>query len=437
MQRQHRNPRDKGVTMRFARSFLLPILVLSLSITALAQTIDPSEILKTADEMVKTVAGIRGLEPKKPIAKGIKSREDIAKFLNQRIQEEYGESGLDREGKLLKKLGLIPADMKYREFMLKLLGEQVEGFYDPEKKTFYLASWTPAAEQKPVMAHELNHALQDQYFNIGKIMKEDRALQNDDQALAHQAVWEGDSMAVMLMFLSRRTFDKLPDLKAVKDLMLNMSSQLEVFASAPKYIQETLLFSYSYGTSFLQKVWAANPAWQSINAIYSDMPASTEQIMHPEKYLDRDNPKPVQGDNFVAKLGKDWKVVYKNVLGEFTLNLLLNEKFTDQRARRSVLGWGGDQVLLLENKNGDCAAYVGTIWDSMNEADVFFQAMEDWFQQSYPQARKLNESSTGFSLVQDGEYHSLLRDGTSVHFIVGLSEKDGMKLIEGNSNERP
>jgi hypothetical protein len=414
--------------MRFGRSCLLLILVISLNITALAQTIDPSELLKTADEMVQTVAKIRGLKPKDKILKGVKSREEISSYLNQSIQKEYSRDEIQQEGKMLKTLGLIPSDMNYGEFILKLLGEQAEAFYDSEKKTFIMASWTPADEQKPVMAHELTHALQDQYFNIYKIKKEDLALRNDDQSLAHTAVMEGDAMAVMIMFLSKRSFDQLPDLSVVKDLMLSMQSQFEVLGSAPKYIQENLLFPYGSGTTFLQKVWAKNPSWQSIDAIYADLPASTEQIMHPEKYFSRDNPKPVQEENLLAKLGDGWKVVYKNVMGELSLGLLLNLRFTDQRSRRSVLGWGGDQAMLLENKEGKNAVFVNTIWDSMDEADIFFLAMQDWFQQSYPKARKLNESTTGFSLVQDGEFYRLQRDGTSIRFIIGLPEPDGLKL---------
>jgi hypothetical protein len=65
----------------------------------------------------------------------------------------------------------------------------------------------------------------------------------------------------------------------------------------------------------------------------------------------------------------------------------------------------------------------------MNEADIFFLAMQDWFQQSYPKARRLNESTTGFSLVQDGEFYRLQRDGTSISFIMGLPEPDGLKLF--------
>jgi hypothetical protein len=425
--------------MKFGRWFFLLILIAGMSraTSALIQTADTSELLKTADEMIQTVARIRGLEPKSRILRGVKSREEISRFLNELIQKEYNPSELQKQGKMLQKLGLIPASMDFKDFLLKLLSEQAEGFYDPETKTLYIASWTPPDEQKPVMAHEITHALQDQYFDLGKTMKEDRALGNDDRALAHEAIREGDGMAVMLNYLlepAKRDFTKLPDLTTVMRAQMAVSqSRNAVFNSAPQYIQENLLFSYGYGAAFLQKIWAKDPSWKSIDKLYENMPSSTEQLLHPEKYFARDDPKPVQEEDIAAKLGNNWKVSYKNVLGEFSLGLLLNLRFTETRARRVVNGWGGDQVLLLENGEGKDAVFVNTIWDSAGEADVFFAAMQEWLKQTYPKATTNKESPTGFSLVQDGEFHSLQREGTSIRFIIGLPESDGLKLISGES----
>lgn len=279
------------------------ILVASLSRGALAlfQKIDSSELLKTADEMVLNTARLRGLEPKAPILKGVKTREEISKFLNQRVREDYDEGEIQLEGEMLRKLGLIPAAIDYKEISLKLLTEQIGGYYDPEKKTFFIAAWLSADEQKPVMVHELTHALQDQYFDTQSIIREDRKRDNDDRTLAHHAIFEGDAMAVMLNYLLepvKRNFATLPDLAFIMQAqMTTAQSQFEIFKSAPLFLQETLMFPYGYGAAFLQKVWAKNSSWEAVNKIYSDLPESTEQIIHPEKYLvDRDNPKPVSAE---------------------------------------------------------------------------------------------------------------------------------------------
>ena len=418
------------------RWFALLVLVLGLSkdtpaLLQLADTseraADTSELLKTADDLVQTVSKLRGLEPKSPILRGIKNRAEISQYLNERIQELYSEEELQAEGKMLRRLGLIPASIDYREFVLKLLTEQIGGYYDPDKKMLFIASWLSLEEQKPVMVHELTHALQDQYFDVNTILKEDQKLRNDDRALAHQAVLEGDGMVVMLQYLlepAKRHFSQLPDLAFIMQAqMASMQTQYTVFRDAPPYLQESLLFPYGYGAAFLQKAWAKDPSWQGVNKIYSDLPVSTEQIMHPEKYLAaRDNPVTVTEENFAVKLGKSWKVTYRNILGEFSLGLMLNLHLTEERSRRSAAGWGGDQVLLFESSEGKDAVLVSTVWDTADDAEKFYLAMQDWFQKGYPKAIKTDEPPGGFSLTQDGEFHSICRDGTRVRFLVGLPE---------------
>ena len=416
------------------RLILLSALIVGLSQGALAlfQEADTSDLLKTADEMVRTTARLRGLEPKTAISRGVKTRAEISQYINKRVQEDYSQRELLLEGKTLQKLGLIPASIDYKEFMLKLLTEQVGGFYDPDKKTFFIASWLPVEEQKMVMVHELTHALQDQYFDVNKILKADRRLNNDDRVLAHQAFLEGDAMAVMIEFLlepAKRHFAELPDLAFVMRLqMATAQEQFSVFKSAPPFLQETLLFPYGYGASFMQQAWKQNPSWQAINKIYLDLPDSTEQIMHPEKYHGvRDEPKPVNAEVFAAKLGRRWKAVYKNVMGEFSLGLLMSLHLTEERSRRAAAGWGGDQVLLLENEAGKNAVLISTLWDTAGDADKFYAAMNEWFRQRYPKAVRTNETPAGFSIAQDGEFSALRIEGSEVRCILGLPESDAPK----------
>ncbi len=390
-------------------------------------------LLETVDEMVEVTSRLRGLEPKAPILKGVKSRAEITQYLNERVQEDYDQQRLENEGKMLKKLGLIPTELDYLEFILKFLTEQVGGYYDPDKKTLYIASWVPVEEQKPIMVHELTHALQDQYFDIKGILEKHRGLKNDDCMLAHQALFEGDGMVLMLQYILeplKRHFSELPDLAFIMRTQLSITqSEFAVFSSAPAYAKEMLLFPYGYGASFLQQVWKQNPSWQSINDIYSDLPASTEQIMHPEKYFaDRDEPVPVEAKAHVEGLGEGWSVAYENVLGEFSLGLLLSLHLTGERARRSAAGWDGDQVLLLENEAGENAVLVSTVWDSEEDSKKFFTAMDEWFRQRYPDTLRSDASPTGFSIVKDGEFHTIQREETRVRFLIGLPETDRVKL---------
>jgi len=136
----------------------------------------------------------------------------------------------------------------------------------------------------------------------------------------------------------------------------------------------------------------------------------------------------VDAEALSAKLGSDWKIVYKNVLGEFSLGLMLNSYLSEERARRSAAGWGGDQVLLLENGAGKNAVLVNTVWDSGDEAAEFFQAMQMWLQQRYPNVPKSDETPAGFSLQQDKEIHSIRHEGANVRFILDLPAANAPQL---------
>jgi len=380
--------------------------------------------------LLDQVVNIRALKPKGPVERGVKSREEIAAYVDRRAREEFEEGEIIGEGKILKLFGLIPETMDYRDFALKLLTEQVGGYYDPDQKTLFIAGWLPGEQQRPVMVHELTHALQDQNFNLGEILKDDRQSDNSDRILAHHAVIEGDAMLVMLNYLLApmgRDFSQLANLASLTRTQLASSdSQYEIFGKAPMYLKETLLFPYGYGSAFLQKLWTQHRSWSAIDKLYSDLPTSSEQIMHPEKYLvERDNPKPIEVEDQAALLGPGWKLAYKNVLGEFSTALLLRLYLPEEQAMRAASGWGGDQAMLLEEGDGERAAvFAFSVWDTQEEADEFFQAMKVWLVHRYSDTGGASkDSGDELSLRLKGERHTLARHGNSVRLILGLPEE--------------
>ena len=275
------------------------------------------------------------------------------------------------------------------------------------------------------MVYELTHALQDQYFDRGNIIKAYYGRHNNDCILAHTALWEGDATAVMMEYHlepAKKHFADLPDLALVMKLQTSlMQEQFPVLKGAPSFMRDTLLFPTGYGAFFLQQVWKQNPSWQSINKIYSDLPASTEQIMHPEKYYaSRDEPRLINAEALTANLSKDWEIVYENVLGEYSLGLLLSLHLSEEHAMKAATGWGGDRVLLLENESGKDAVLIGATWDTVSDAEKFFSAMAEWFKRHYTDTERTEISPTGYSYSKDGEYGCLQRTGASVQFFIGL-----------------
>jgi hypothetical protein len=388
----------------------------------------PDKLLSVADGLIPILTKIRGLAPKAPIRKGIKSREEISQFIRQQVAGRYEKTELKNEGLLLQKLGLIPSGLDYTSFTLKLLTEQVGGYYDPEKKALFVAGWLSVDEQRPAMVHELMHALQDQYFDLNGMMQRDRKSHNNDMSSAHQAITEGEATAVMLDFMLEpvgRTYLDLPNMISfMRTQVAMMNDQFEVLKGAPDFIKESLVFPYSYGTAFMQQLRSHGEPWSAADKIYANMPASTEQIMHPEKYFgQRDEPKAVKVEDLTPLLGKNWKISYRNTLGEFFLYLLLKTQLPEDAAASAGKGWGGDQVVLLEESgSGRSAVIVESVWDDQESADRFYAAISSWIAKKYPQGRKIEEADHATGVISGGEYCSIRRRGSHVRLVAGLPE---------------
>lgn len=348
----------------------------------------PADLAKLADEVMADVSRIRELEIKAPVEKGIKNREEIRSYLMERIKEEYKPEEIELEGRVLKKLRLIPADMDMYEFIISLLTEQVAGYYDPKSNTFYIAEWLDPASQKPIMAHELTHALQDQHFDVEPFLQ--RIKGNDDAMLARTALLEGDAVAVMIDYMLKpmgMSFVNLPNVGQLTGMdQAFTSGEYKVFASAPLYFKETLVFPYTSGLAFLQAYRKQN-SWAQVRQVYEDLPKSTEQIMHPSKYMtSRDEPTTVAPEMPAALKAGSWKVSYENVLGEFSTLLLLKQFLPAAESEQAAAGWDGDLIQLLTNGEGREALWMRFVFDTDDDATEFFEAYRQLVGKKFPEA---------------------------------------------------
>ena len=338
-----------------------------------ARNASEERLFKSFEEVLEQVVSLRQLDLKRPVDRGIKTKDEIRGYLMGRLAETYHPEEIAQEAQVLKRLGLIPDDMVFGDFIVELMTEQVAGYYDPYAGTFYIADWIDPQIQRPVMAHELTHALQDQHYDLKPFLE--RIEGNDDRTLARSAVVEGDGLAVMLQYMLAPMgidFRTLPSLEQMSQQQSSlMESQFPVFAGAPPYLQESLLFPYTTGAAFLQG-YLKQRDWAELDSIYKDMPVSTEQILHPEKYFGtRDEPGQVP-DNEPVEGGQ---VVYRNVLGEFTLRMVLETQVEASAAATAAAGWDGDRIELIEH-DGVEILRLTTVWDTEEDASEFCEAYQ-------------------------------------------------------------
>src|SRR4051794_13972953 len=278
-------------------------------------------LLAAADEITRQVVALRGLSAPRPIAKGVLTRDEIGAKLKERIGKEYTPEEVRTEARVLKRLGLLPPDVDYEKLLLDLLMEQVAGFYDPFAGKLYIADWLPLEMQRPALAHEIEHALQDQHFDLKKFatpIKDD-----GDRQVAHSALVEGDGTAVMLEFQAQAMglpADQLPDLVAQigRQMLQGGMGTTPLFDKAPPFLKETLIFPYLGGLGFVESIRKTSP-WPKVDEVFKAPPESTEQILHPEKYP-KEHPVKVTAAP-LPSLGARGKELRRDVLGELELRI--------------------------------------------------------------------------------------------------------------------
>ncbi|HLG17939.1 MAG TPA: hypothetical protein VJH03_26085 [Blastocatellia bacterium] len=362
----------------FASAAIAVVLAIQ-SIGSIPNKNPDDRALAATDEVLASVSRLRGLAIKRPVKRGLKTRDEIEQAVVADLDEETTPEEFAATSKTLTVLGLIPADFALRDYMVKLFREQVAGFYEPKTQEFYLAAWIPVSEQRTVIAHELVHALQDQHFDLRRFEHWPRG--DSDAELAVHAMIEGDAMLVMLQYGAEMGGQQLDLTKigSLTQLMLaqsddNDAAQFPVLSKAPAVLSDNLQFPYVYGVGFVQEVLKAS-SWRGVNEGYQRLPASTEQIMHPSRFLNPDNPIRIEVPDLLPALGRDWQPSNLDVNGEFGCMVLLAEFIPRPRAVAAADGWGGDRYVLYENKRtGSLVLAQFTTWDSAADAKEFFDA---------------------------------------------------------------
>jgi hypothetical protein len=346
------------------------------------------QLLDQADGILAQIGRLRGLEPPSPLKKAIRPREAIVRRYLELLREQYPGPRLEAERKTLVKFALIPPDFPLERFLGDMAGEQVAAYYDHLSGEIVLADWLPAAIQAPVLTHELVHALQDRHLDLRKFLAPRPG--RSDFLMARHAILEGEATAVMADLLLQPMgvdITRLPDLGPLAEQAAGRDSP--VLSAAPKFLKAQLLFPYTAGTGFVVAFRKAHP-WPAFTQVYGDPPRSTEQILHPEKYVGRrDDPQVVLLPDVRGVLGPGWTLSLEDDAGEFAVRGVLERFLPEEEAQAAAEGWGGDQYHLYERpEDGGLALVFLTAWDTEAAARKFADAYARLIPRKYVAARE-------------------------------------------------
>jgi hypothetical protein len=326
---------------------------------------------------------------------------------------------------LLKVFGLAPVDYQYRQSLVNLLTEQVAGYYDPKAQQFYLADWIDLDGQKPVMAHELTHALQDQHFNLRRFEKWPKG--DSDAELAAHALIEGDATLAMMLYMKNNPMIALAYVRSLGGL----GNSSEQFKQAPRAIRESLMFPYEQGSMWAIKVYSRGD-WEAVSEAFKKLPQSTEQIIHPEKYFSYEPPVKVMVPELSKLLGAGWTRVDEDVNGEWGFYLILDQFLNDSAySKGAAAGWAGDRFSLYEEpKSGRLFVAQKTVWDSPIDAQEFFDAYAKRTVSRYSNAKQVADSSDQIAQweTSEGDVFMEIRD-LQVVILEGMPAKANKKEL--------
>jgi hypothetical protein len=349
------------------------LLFLAISATGAEQR-SANELCAQIPPIAQELQRISGMPLKHPVPCDYIDKQHIKEFLQKRVKDVAKPEELRAEELTLKMFGLVPPDFNLAENTVELLTEQAAAFYDYDKKKLFITDSTPGATQEPVLAHELAHAVADQNYNLGRFIKQGR--KSDDGSTARMAVMEGQATWLMSEFLARRMKKSLKDSPGMVAAMSSMSdnngSEFPVFDKSPLYLRQTLVFPYTKGMLFQHAVFERD-GQDGFSEVFLRPPASTQQILHPDKYFAR--VKPTEPALPQPKLGKGYKGLVGGSLGELDHQVMLEQYSGKEVADELSPHWRGCEFQLVENAKEKRVVLLYSVeWDTEDAAREYFSA---------------------------------------------------------------
>jgi hypothetical protein len=349
--------------------------------TTQEQKISPQEaekLFRSVDEILQFASRDTLFPLKHEVKRKLVTRDEVEAYVSKHTTEDQDAKRLRRSELVLKKFGLLPQEFDLGKFLVVLLKEQVAGYYDPKTKTVNLLDWLGTEQQKPVLAHELTHALQDQSFGLEKYMKPaDTDLQkkkeitaqdieNDEISTTREAVVEGQAMVVLVDYMLAPMGQSLKDspqvVQALKDGMLVGTADAVQFQNAPIYMKEALTFPYRYGIDFITELLTQGGKEKAFTALFQNPPRTTRQIMEPKTYLagERLERMPLPD---LGQILKDYERFDVGAVGEFDVAVLIDQYAGAEISNQLYPHWRGGYYYAVRPK-GDAAAPLALLYVS-------------------------------------------------------------------------
>ena len=357
---------------------------------------------------------------------------------------------------------------------------QAGAYYDTETAAFYVVrTKMPQQMLEGMVVHELQHALQDQLFDLDAMFEKAREHGNNDRESVVGFLIEGEATFLMTLHVLQRMGlqgeaaapllemqlgpvrkmhpDQMRAMQSAMDSGGDMKEAMDALEDLPYFIIRVFTDPYTWGAYAIYKVHAAK-GWKGVGDLFENPPASTEMVLHPEKLLEgNDPPVDVKAPAIAAALGKDWKRTFDDTMGEHgTLAMLdeyLYEKPEQEEDMFSALmnasatpgedaaaGWGGDRYSLFERMGGWTALAWHTTWDTPDDAEEFFEAFQKGVTKHFRRVSTFSPSERVFVNTVGSDYRTeriaVRLDGKDVAILIAPAFVAVEKAVEAIGESR-
>ncbi len=296
------------------------------------------ELFHSVDQIMDFASQDSGLKKKHEVKRQLTTRSEVEAYITKHFDEDKDTKKMERSEIVLKKFGLLDHDFHLQPFLVSLLREQIAGYYDNKTKTVNLLDWIGPDEQKPVLAHELTHALQDQHLDLEKwgdqameglshdVDTDNKHIAVDEADTARDAVAEGQAMAVFIDWGLKPkgvTIRTVPNIMAENADDPNASAaDSPVLARAPLVLQQQLLFPYQEGLNFEQVLLQDKGTETAFAGALDRPPSSSYEIMNPKAYEAGVKVPLLRMPDIHPLLDRDYDAYDIGVMGELDVRML-------------------------------------------------------------------------------------------------------------------
>lgn len=363
------------------------------------------ELFASVDSIMKFASDDTKLPIKSKVKRRLTSRDAVEKYLFDKMKNDKDSKRMQRSEIVLKKFGMLDEDFHLQPFLISLLKEQIAGYYDSKTKTVNLLDWIEPDSQKPVLAHELTHALQDQHVDLEKwedpssdeisrnVNEDNQHISTDEQGTAREAVLEGQAMAVLVDYSLKPNGQSIltnPEVIKQRADEQGADSDSPVLSRAPLVLEESLLFPYREGLKFEVDLLKDKGADAAFAGAIDRPPSTSLEVMDPKVYERQAKLPLLKMPDIHGLLDADYDPYDVGVMGALDVRMLTELFAGPQTAAALAPAWDGGIYYVAQKKSApdkNLTSSIGLVylsqWKTPEAAATFAKLYADALGKQY------------------------------------------------------